>query len=178
MNKKNEIERIIFEYNENNHILSTKQSLKDTEISTLLYQIKEINEFNNFEVEALNQVVSEGLYFIKIVQLKRLQEMNMEEIKRKNHEIENERYLFDQELSKPNSNKKIISDLEKEKIKVIKETQGKQEELSKEKINKLENFLKESQDKQLTLEETIENLEGYLKISENQVKIFLSGENF
>ena len=44
MNKKNEIERIIFEYNENNHILSTKQSLKDTEISTLLYQIKKINE--------------------------------------------------------------------------------------------------------------------------------------
>jgi len=65
MNKKNEIERIISENNENNHILSTKLSLKDTEISTLLNQIKEINEFNNFEVEALKQELSEGLYFIK-----------------------------------------------------------------------------------------------------------------
>ena len=36
--------------------------------------------------------------------------------------------------------------------------------------------MKESQDKQLTLEETIENLEGYLKISENQGKIFLTVE--
>ena len=33
--------------------------------------------------------------------------MNMEEIKRKNHEIENQRYLFDQEIlkSKLHSNK-------------------------------------------------------------------------
>lgn len=38
--------------------------------------------------------------------------------------------------------------------------------------------MKESQDKQLTLEETIENLEGYLKISENQGKIFLTVEKF
>ena len=29
MNKKNEIERIVSEFNENNHILSTKLSLKD-----------------------------------------------------------------------------------------------------------------------------------------------------
>ncbi|CAF1026017.1 unnamed protein product [Brachionus calyciflorus] len=90
---------------------------------------------------------NEGEFYNQIIKSKQNFDSQIEALKIRNHS-------------------KNLCRLRRGKNKANNERKGKQEKLSKDKIIKLENLLKESQDKQLNMEETIENLEAERKIKE------------